>query len=53
MKILVADDDPIIRMVLVNLLQKWEYEPVAVANGLEGPYLHQRGSRSGWLFLIG
>ncbi len=35
MKILVADDDPIIRMVLVNLLQKWEYEPVAVANGLE------------------
>lgn len=35
MKILVADDDPIIRQVLINLLQKWDYEPVAVANGLE------------------
>ena len=35
MKILVADDDPIIRQVLINLLQKWEYEPVAVANGVE------------------
>ena len=35
MKILLADDDPIIRQVLINLLRKWEYEPVATANGLE------------------
>ena len=35
MKILIADDDPIIRQVLINLLRKWEYEPVPTANGLE------------------
>jgi DNA-binding response OmpR family regulator len=35
MKILLADDDPIIRQVLSNLLKKWEYEPVATTNGLE------------------
>lgn len=35
MKILLADDDPIIRQVLSNLLTKWEYEPVATTNGLE------------------
>jgi DNA-binding response OmpR family regulator len=35
MKILLADDDPIIRQVLINLLRKWEYEPIAVANGVE------------------
>lgn len=35
MKILLADDDPIIRQVLSNLLKKWDYEPVATTNGLE------------------
>jgi len=35
MKILLADDDPIIRQVLTNLLTKWEYEPVATSNGIE------------------
>lgn len=35
MKILVADDDPIIRQVLMNLLSKWGYGVVPTTNGSE------------------
>ncbi|MBI5799682.1 MAG: response regulator transcription factor [Verrucomicrobia bacterium] len=35
MKILVADDDPIIRQVLMNLLSKWGYGVVPTTNGAE------------------
>ncbi|MFT4687962.1 MAG: DNA-binding response OmpR family regulator [Limisphaerales bacterium] len=35
MKVLLADDDPIIRQVLSNLLTKWGYEPIATTNGAE------------------
>ena len=34
MKVLLADDDPIIRQVLSNLLTKWGYEPIATTNGV-------------------
>jgi len=34
MRVLVADDDSISRMVLRNLLIKWGYEPVEAQNGL-------------------
>jgi phosphoserine phosphatase RsbU/P len=35
MKILIADDDPIIRQVLMNLLSKWGYGVVPTTNGAE------------------
>ncbi|MGE5390359.1 MAG: GGDEF domain-containing protein [Deltaproteobacteria bacterium] len=35
MKVLVADDDTISRMVLRNLLIKWGYEPVEAVDGLQ------------------
>lgn len=35
MKILIADDDPIIRQVLMNLLSKWDYEVVPATNGAQ------------------
>ncbi|NBR84942.1 MAG: response regulator [Verrucomicrobia bacterium] len=35
MKILIADDDPIIRQVLMNLLSKWGYSVVPTTNGAE------------------
>jgi DNA-binding response OmpR family regulator len=35
MNVLLADDDPIIRQVLSNLLTKWGYEPIATTNGAE------------------
>lgn len=35
MKILIADDDPIIRQVLMNLLSKWGYGVVPTTNGSE------------------
>lgn len=35
MKLLVADDDPIIRQVMMNLLSKWGYGVVPTTNGAE------------------
>ena len=35
MKILIADDDPIIRQVMLNLLSKWGYGVVPTTNGAE------------------
>lgn len=35
MRVLVADDDSISRMVLRNLLTKWGYEPVEAVDGLQ------------------
>jgi len=34
-KVLIAEDDPVARHVLRNWLQKWDYEVVAVENGLD------------------
>jgi diguanylate cyclase (GGDEF)-like protein len=35
MRILIADDDPVLRHALARQLAKWHFEPVACANGLE------------------
>ena len=35
MRVLIADDDPVLRHALARQLAKWHFEPVVCANGLE------------------
>ena len=42
MRILVADDDPMYRSLLGDLLRQWQFEPVTVSNGRAALEMLQR-----------
>jgi len=42
MRVLVADDDPVYRSLLGDLLRQWQFEPVTVSNGRAALEMLQR-----------
>lgn len=48
MKVLIVEDDPVVRRILEDLLTRWQYEVVSTTNGEQALQALQVENPPGW-----